>query len=80
MQFTITAAGVPGLNPTVAVVFPVPFLVAPICSSSIDGSIGSLTSGSLTTSAITSTGLTLTASGTPTAAQTYQIQVGCKNP
>lgn len=82
MQFTITAAGVPTLNPTVAVVFPVAFLSATnlICSAAIDGSLGSLTSGSLTTSAITTTGLTLTASGTPTAAQAYQIQVGCKSP
>lgn len=80
MQFTITAAGTPTLNPTVAITFPVSFLIPPICSASINGSIGSLTSDALATSSVTPAGLTLTASGTATAAQTYQIQVGCKVP
>ena len=76
-RFTITAAGTPTANPTVAITFPQAFWVAPLCSAIQIGGTGSIQA--LTTGGTESTtGVTLTWHGTPAAASTYIIQVNCR--
>ncbi|HKS72932.1 MAG TPA: hypothetical protein VJQ82_07010, partial [Terriglobales bacterium] len=76
-RFTITAAGTPTANPTVATTFPQAFWVAPQCTAQQIGGTGAIQA--LTTDGTESTtAVTLTWHGTPTAASTYIIQVNCK--
>ena len=76
-RFTITAAGTPTANPTVAITFPVAFWAAPQCTAQQIGGTGAIQA--LTTGATESTtGVTLTWHGTAVAASTYIIQVNCR--
>lgn len=76
-RFTITAAGTPTANPTVAITFPQAFWVAPQCTAQQIGGTGAIQA--LTTDGTESTtAVTLTWHGTPAAASTYTIQVNCK--
>jgi len=75
IQFTITTAGTPGASPTVAIVFPTPFLVAPIVSLQQVGGTGTSISNPIASS-ITTMGATFTFTGTPSAAgATYILQM-----
>lgn len=75
IQFTITATGIPGSNPTIAITFPTAFLVTPICRLA---QVGGTNFTDVTNPTITSgpsvSGVTLTLSGTPTAGSTYIFQ------
>jgi hypothetical protein len=75
--FTVTAAGTPTANPTIAIVLPTPFWQAPHCTASQIGGTGIFSDVTQSTLP-TSTGLTLTWQGTPTAAQTYLFSVSCQ--
>jgi len=76
--FTITAAGTPTANPTIAIVFPTPFWQAPHCTGG--GQIGGtgVFSDVIQSTLPTATGLTLTWEGTPTAGKTYIFSVPCQ--
>lgn len=83
MTFTVTAAGSPTPNPTIAIVFPATllgagFLIAPSCTALQIGGTGA--AGNVTqTTGPSATGLTLTWAGTPAAASTYIFTVICSN-
>jgi len=79
IQFTVTAAGTPGANPTLAIVFPTAFpFVAPQCRAIQIGGNGAIADLTTTTGPST-TGVTYTWNATPVAAKTYIIQSSCSN-
>lgn len=81
--FTITAAGTPTANPTIAIVFPVTasvnsgFWQVPNCSAQQIGGTGILSDVSQSTLP-TQAGVTLTWQGTPAAGSTYIFSVICQ--
>ena len=77
--FTVTAAGTPSANPTIAVKFPTAFLVAPsVCYAVQVGGTGAL--NTLTTSSgPTATAVTFTWNGTPVGSKTYIFNVVCSS-
>jgi hypothetical protein len=78
--FTITAAGTPTANPTVAIVFPKAFWAAPSggCQASQIGGTGVISD--VLSNTATATGVTLTWEGTPVSGSTYIFSVRCSNP
>jgi len=78
--FTITAAGTPGLNPTITLTFPAAFWVAPTyCTlQQVGGTLGVLTVPLNAAGTPTATSDLFTLSGTPVATQTYTFSYGCQ--
>lgn len=73
-QLTITVGGTPTGTATMGVLFPVPFLVSPICRADIVGGTNT-TLGSFVPSAITSTNALFTYQGTLVGSDTLIVQV-----
>lgn len=77
MQFTITAAGTPTLNPTIAVVFPTAYLVAPTCQAQQIGGTG-IVSDLIQSTLPSTTGVTFTWQATAVSGSTYIFTVKCQ--
>lgn len=78
--FTITAAGTPSANPTVAIVFPNAFFLAPSGGCSVQQIGGTGVLSDAVPGAPTAGGVSFTWEGTPVAAHTYIFRVSCSNP
>lgn len=72
---TVTVGPTPAANPSIAVTFPVPFMVAPQCTVQDVG--GTATISPILPSGATTTGVTLTYQGSPTATQTVVPALAC---
>jgi hypothetical protein len=76
IQFTITAAGSPTPSPTIAITFPTPFAVAPICQlKQVGGTNFADVTNPVITSGPSTTTITFTLTGTAIAAHTYVFQL-----
>lgn len=76
MNFTITAAGVPGASPVLDVTYPTAFFQAPSCTlTQVGGTFSVITAPAITT---TATVATITFAGTPVATQVYTFVLNCQ--